>query len=497
MYNYSTRESTDIEGIRCPIDQPLDGKFQAFEILLSLCYQSLSDDESILSNYGFNSNRNLFIRILDEKLSVYLEELHLPNPNSYHYLNIYLSYIISHPSLKFRLIDLEFLTNIFAEIFRHYRRDLLLCQRFLHLFELFLRKFDQILREQFHSNDNWIHLCKLIDAFWQMTINNNSLLNQHSRKSIVQIKEILIKYQPMELDECHSICTDPSYLVRLAGYQLAGNFFYEQSFSHRLKSSYEQKQILDYFLEKTPSAMIFFHSLVSISEYLSYSITFYFLQLGLKNKLSIDLLQHILPKIPLGRILQFFHRQTSYRIKDFPWRFFSDDSKEKYQSLIFTDYFLSSASDRQELHSIYSDMKSAVIEYFPQLQANLLILLATKQEENYRDLMEKILTKTEYNRLIKLNLTKIISQILFTYANDNPQNQFFDPWSPQSILPANNWSTIQRTFEYIRQSFNGKTLIDMLLKFTVSVFESPSLINEGFLLGYRRYSSVFILEPLL
>lgn len=472
LYNYSTRESTDIEGIRCPIGQSLDGKFQAFEILLSLGYQSLSGDESILSNYDPNSNRTLFVRILDEKLCVYLEELQLPHPNSYHYLNIFLSYITRHSSLNYRLIDLEFFTNIFVEVFRHYRRDLLLCQRFLHLFELFLRNFDQILREKFHSHDHWIHLRKLIDAFWQMTMNNNPLLNQHSRKSLVQIREILMKYQPMELNECQSIFTDRSYNVRLAGFNLARHFFYEQSLDHRLKCSYEQKQILEYFLEKTLSAMIYFHSLSSISEYLSYSITFYFLRL--EKKLSIDLLQHILPKISLERILQFYHREKAGRIKDFPWQFFPNDSKEKYHALIFTDYFLSSTADRQELHSIYPDMKSTVIEYFPRLQANLLTLLANKQGENYRDLIEKILTKTEYNRLMKLNLTEIISKILVTYVNENSKNQFFDPWAPQPILPANNWSMIQQTFEYIRQTFNGKSFIEILLKFLVSLFEYPS-----------------------
>ena len=516
LYNYSTRQSTekkstDIEGIQCPIDQPLDGRFQAFEILLSLSYQSLSNDESsptFLFNYGLNcqSNRNLFLRILDEKLSFYLEELKLPNPISYQYLNIYLSYITSHHSLAYRLVDLEFVTNIFAEIFRYYRRDLLLCQRFLSLFECFLRTFDGILREKFHTNDHWIHLRKLIDAFWQMTSNKNSLLNQYSRKSIVHIKQILINDQPMDIDECHSIFNDSSYIVRLAGYQLAGNLFYEHV---RLKSSNEQKEILDYFLEKTPSALIFFHSLLSISEYLRYSITCYFLRLALDNHLSLALVQHLLPrKISLGPILQFYHRQTSYAIKDFPWHFFDTvDSKEKSQALILTNYLLSSMSDRQELHAIFPEMKSTVIEYFPQLQANLFVILAKKQGENYRDLLEKILTKNEYNRLIKSNLTKILFQIFLTYSNDNQTNPFFDPWAPQPILPANNWTTIKHTLEYIRQILTGKTFVEILLKLTdmgeillslsSNLFSTDSLHEELRLLDVLSLFLTDILLPSL
>lgn len=479
LYNYSTRQSTekkstiDIEGIHCPIDQPLNGKFQAFEILLSLCYQSLSDEgfsssPSFLLDYGLNcqSNRNLFLRILDEKLSLYLDELQLPNPISYQYLNIYLSYLNSHSSLTYRSVDLELVMNIFSEIFRSYRRDVRLCQRFLSLFECFLRRFNGILHEKFHSNEQWIHLRKLIDAFWQMTINQNQYLNQYSRKSIVNIKQILINEQSIEINECHSIFNDSSYIVRLAGYELTRNLFYTDL---RLKSSNEQKEILDYFLDKTPSALIFFHSLSSISEYLRYSITFYFLRLTLENKFSDGLFQHLLPNVSMGPILQFYQWQTPFKLQDFPWHLFAMDSKEKSQSMIFANYFLSSPADRQELHASFSELKSAVIEYFPQLQAKLLIILTKKQGENYRDLIEKILTKVEYNRLIKLNLTKILSQILLTYCNDDQTNPFFDPWSPQPILPANNWTSIKHTLEYIRQIINGKSFIEILLKLTVSI----------------------------
>jgi len=517
LYNYSTQEftlkkSSYIEGVQCPLDNhPSDDKFQAFEILLCLCYQALHDEQyysnSFLLNYcsNYQSNITLLIRILDEKLSIYLEELSLPDPISYQYINKYLCHICLNSDqydLNFRLNDFEFLCNIFAQTFRAYRRDLLLCQRFLYFFEYFHRIFYEIIREKFSSHQNWIHLKKLFDAFWQMTMNRNSLLNQHSRKSIIQMKQILIQDEEIQFNDCENLCHDSSYFVRLEVYKLCLNLFYEnspmnfnesfnedekfsliiQNFStkkFRLKSSNEQKKILEYFLEKNSSDILLLYYLSNISEYLSCQINFHFIKLGLDKKLSENLLRHILPNnISIQSILQSYHQQSSNQTKDFPWQFFNINSREKYHSFIFSTYFLSSISDRQQLYAVFPDMKSSVMEYFPQLQAILLPILAKKlkQAEENRQFIEKIITKTEYNRLMKQNLTMIILHILLTYSNDQ-QNEFYDQWLPEPILPANNWTIIRHTFEYIKQIMNGKTFIEILIKLTVSIFQIP-LKNE-------------------
>jgi hypothetical protein len=247
----------------------------------------------------------------------------------------------------------------------------------------------------------------------------------------------------------------------------------------RLKSSNEQKKILEYFLEKNSSDILLLYYLSNISEYLSCQINFHFIKLGLDKKLSENLLRHILPNnISIQSILQSYHQQSSNQIKDFPWQFFNINSREKYHSFIFSTYFLSSISDRQQLYAVFPDMKSSVMEYFPQLQAILLPILAKKlkQAEENRQFIEKIITKTEYNRLMKQNLTMIILHILLTYSNDQ-QNEFYDQWLPEPILPANNWTIIRHTFEYIKQIMNGKTFIEILIKLTVSIFQIP-LKNE-------------------
>ncbi len=77
---------------------------------------------------------------------------------------------------------------------------------------------------------------------------------------------------------------------------------------------------------------------------------------------------------------------------------------------------------------------------------------------------------------MKQNLTMIILHILLTYSNDQ-QNEFYDQWLPEPILPANNWTIIRHTFEYIKQIMNGKTFIEILIKLTVSIFQIP-LKNE-------------------
>jgi len=479
LYNYSTQEfsiktSSHIEGIQCPIDNQYDDKFQSFEILLLLCYQAIHDEQYISNRYllksclNYQTNFYLLIRILDEKIYFYLEELLLPNPISYQYINKYLTFIcLNNNNLIIRENDFEFISNIFSQLFRIYRRDIKIFQQFIYLFYLFLKKFYQIIKIKFIKNDNWIHLKKLIDAFWQMTINKNNLLNNQIRKSIIQIKQILINNEEILIEDVEKILNDSSYFVKLEGYKLCLNLFYQNQF--HLKSSEEQKKIFQYFLSKNSLTILFVYYLSNISEYLSYETTFYLIKLGLENKISKNILQHILPNISIQLIIQYYHQQLSYQIKDFPWTFFNHiNSIDMYNSFIFSTYFLSSKSDRQQLNSIFPDIKSSIIEYFPQLQANILPLLANKnkQAEENRQLMEKLITKNEYNRLIKQNLTMIIYHILLTYSNDQ-QNQFYDKWAPEPILPAYNWEIIKNTFDYLKQIINGKTFIDILIKLTV------------------------------
>jgi len=326
-----------------------------------------------------------------------------------------------------------------------------------------------------------------------MTINKNNLLNQSIRKLIIQIKQILINDEEILLDEIEKIFNDSSYFVRLEGYKLSLNLFYENnqinfdgllnenerlpfenlSNQVRLKSSEEQKKIFEFFIKKNSLSSFFLYYLSNLSEYLSYQTTFYLIKFGLEKKLSKNLIQHILlPNVSIELIIQYYHQQLSYQIKDFPWQFFKNiNSIEQYNSFIFSTYFLSSTSDRQQLYSIFSDIKTSIIEYFPQLQAYLLSLLANKlndykQTEENRQLIEKMITKNEYNRLIKQNLTMIIFHILLTYSNDQ-QNQFYDQWMPEPILPAYNWTIIRNTFDYIKQILNGKTFVDILMKLTV------------------------------
>ncbi|CAF1289857.1 unnamed protein product [Rotaria sordida] len=523
LYNFATQEiskkkSTDIEGIQCPIDNLSDDKLpliQAFEIMLLLCFQALYDQEyssnSFLLEYCLNyqSNINLLIRILEEKIYLYIEELSLPDPISYQYINKFLSHICLNKFqyyLNIRQNDFDYLTNLFSQSFRIYRRDILLCQRFIYLFYLFIKIFYKKIQEKLFSNENWLHLKKILDVFWQMTINKNNLLNNHIRKLIIKIKQILINDEQITFDDIQIILNDSSYFIRLEANKLCLNLFYENNSNqlininsqnqyenindqsslgiyfgyieiskdfllnnqYRLKSSDEQKKIYQYLIEKNSSSILLFYYLSNISEYLLRQISFHLIEFGLKNKISKHIIKHILQNIPIESIIQYWHKQSLYKIKDFPWEFFNINSIEQYNSYLFSIYFLSSLTDRQQLDSIFHDIKSSLIDYFPQLQAYLLPLLANKindykQAEENRQLIEKIITKNEYNRLMKQKLTIIILHLLLTYWN-NEENEFYDQWLPEPILPAYTWSILKKTFDYIKQIMNGKTFSELLIK---------------------------------
>ena len=122
------------------------------------------------------------------------------------------------------------------------------------------------------------------------------------------------------------------------------------------------------------------------------------------------------------------------------------------------------------MNSIFRDIKSALIEYFPEVQAFVLPLLANQQAEDQQQLIEKFLPKTEYNRLMKQKLTKIILQLLLTYSNKNQLNEFYDQWAPQPILPIYDWITLKNTFDYIKQIMNAKNFVELLIKSAVSFF---------------------------
>ena len=241
---------------------------------------------------------------------------------------------------------------------------------------------------------------------------------------------------------------------------------------YRLKTSNEQEKIYQYLIEQNSSSILFLCYLSTISEYLSRKVTFHLIEFGLKNRLSEYTIKHILPtNVPIQSIIQYWHRQSSYKLKDFPWNYFHIDSIEQYYSFLFSTYFLASFNDRQQLDSMFHDMKSSLIEYFPSIQAHLLPLLANRNKSNsyieeIQSLIEKIITKIEYNRLMKHKLTTIIFNLLLTYWN-NEENEYYDSWLPEPILPAYNWSILRNTFNYIKQIMNAKTLTELFIKSTV------------------------------
>jgi hypothetical protein len=483
LYNFATQELSikklaDIEGIQCPIDNQSEDKIsliQSFEILLHLCFQALHDQQyssnSFLLKHSLNyqSNLTLLIRILDEKIYFYLEELSLPDPISYEYLNKFFSHLCSQSDFNIRQNDFELVTHLFSESFRIYRRDIRLCQQLFIFFRLFIKNFYKKIRDQFFSNDNWLHIKKILDAFWQMTIHKNILLNNSTRKLIIEIKRILNQDEEINLDDIQLILNDSSYFVRLEAIQLCLNLFYENK---NLKSSDEQNKICQNLIENNSLSILLFCYLANTSEYISRQIAFHLIQLGIEKKLSGNIIKHILPKnVPIQAIIQYYHQQLSYEIKDFPWEFFNMNSMEQYNSFIFSTYFLSMGKDRQQVNAMFSDIKSSLIEYFPEIQAYLLPLLANRTKENiraeeHRQMIEKLITKTEYNRLMKQKLTMIILRLLLTYWN-NKENQFYDQWAPQPIIPAYTWSILKNTFEYIKQIMNAKIFIELLIKSAV------------------------------
>lgn len=391
----------------------------------------------------------------------------LPNPISYQYYYRYLSFICQSKKHLIRLNDFEFLSNIFSELFRIYRRDKILCQELIKNLELFLEIYSN--NDLFLNNQNWIHLKKLIDAFWQMTINKNNSLNNSIRKYIIQIKNIFIQNEDILYDDIEKLFHDSSYFIRLETYKYSLNLFYHQN--SLLKSSKDQKEILNYFQRKKFLNILFLSYLLNISEYLTYEISFYFIQMNLDKK---QISNNLIPNKSIELIIQYYQQRLTNHIKDFPWKLFHFiQTKDVYNSFIFSTYFLSTTSHRQQLNAIFPDMKSSLVEYFPQLQAFILPILANKlnnykQMEENRQLIEKMLTKNEYNRLIKQNLTMIIYHILLTFSN-NQQNEYYDQWAPDSIQPTFHWDIIINTFDLIRLSTNGKSFIDVLIKLTVSI----------------------------
>ncbi|CAF4644588.1 unnamed protein product [Rotaria sp. Silwood2] len=275
----------------------------------------------------------------------------------------------------------------------------------------------------------------------------------------------------MNLQNQHENIEDRSSLGIFLGHiDISKDFLLNNQY--RLKSSNEQKEIYQYLIEKNSSSILLLYYLSNISEYLLRQISFHLIEFTFKNKLSKHIIKHILKNIPIESIIQYWHKQSLYKIKDFPWEFFNINSIEQYHSYLFSTYFLSSLTYRQQLDSIFHDTKSSIIEYFPQLQAYLLPLLANKindykQAEENRQLIEKILTKNEYNRLMKQKLTMIILHLLLTYSN-NEENEFYDKWSPEPILPAYTWPILSNTFDYIKQIMNGKTFSELLIKSAVS-----------------------------
>lgn len=460
LYNYSIDESSSS-----------NDKYQSFEILLYLCYQALIDEEtaskSFLVNYSstYETNRNLLIRILDQKLSIYLEELSLPSSVSYRYLQIYLSHC-SRNSFSLRLNDFECLLNLYSQLFRVYRRDIVICEEILINLKNFLTNFFVQIQEKFSSNDDWQHFRKLIDAFWQMTLNKNSSLNSSIRLQIIQIKQILFQDDEIRLNDIDKLANDPSYFVRIQTYRLAKNFFYENQ-SQLLKPMNKHKEIFDYFKEKHLLTDQFRYYLSDLSEYLSGQITYDFVKMFFNKQISKNLLRHILNSNSIESVLQHYQKDSKYSIKDFPWDIFEKIIPEKFYCRIFSNYFF---ADRSQLNSMFPDMKSAILKYFPQIQANLFVC-SLKNNENQqkinecRQFIEQLMTKTEYNRLIKQNLTKIIYFLLISFVNDQ-QNEFSDSWAPEPIQPANTWTQIRHTFEYIKQILHAKTFIDILLKLT-------------------------------
>jgi hypothetical protein len=129
-------------------------------------------------------------------------------------------------------------------------------------------------------------------------------------------------------------------------------------------------------------------------------------------------------------------------------------SIEDYYPFIYSTYFPSSFDARDQLDRLFPERKSALIEYFAEIQARLLPLNAgqtrdRKQLDEHRQVIEKLVNKTEYLRLIKQKMTKIVLCLLLTYWN-NDDNDSFDPWKPEAIAPAYSWLILRKTFDHLQ-----------------------------------------------
>ena len=445
----------------------------------------------------------------------YLEELPLPDPISYGYLDRFFSYVLSNRFqyyFNIRQNDFEFLSNLFSQSFRTYRRDIRLCERSIFFLERFIELLYGTIREQLLSNTHWIHLKKIIDAFWQMTVTRNSSVNAQIRRSMLRIKQLMMQEETITIDDMQPLLDDPSYWVRSEAHLLCRHVFYEHASTEssrmddsssknddndeesraslgiylgrreiskaspsnherRLKSSNEQEKIYRQLMEKNSTSILFLRCLADVSEYVSCQVTFRLVELGMEGKVSTSVMHNILPKVRMESILQSWHRHSSYSIAQFPWEYFPRLSRESFDAYVCSTYAFSSPSDRQQLERLFPDLKASVMDYFPQLQAYLLPLTATKTKESRQvdensQWVEKRLGKTEYNRLMKQRLTMITLHLLLTYWN-NQENEFHDPWKPEPIQPAYSWAVLLNTFDYMKQVHNTKTFADLLIKSAV------------------------------
>ena len=466
----------------------------------------------------------------------YLEELPLPDPISYGYLDRFFSFVLSNQYqyyVNIRQNDFEFLSNLFSQLFRTYRRDIRLCERLVFFLERFVDLLYGTIREQLLSNSYWIHLKKIIDAFWQMTITRNSSVNAQIRRSMTRIKRLMMQEESLAIDDIQPLLDDPSYCVRSETNLLCRHVFYEYASiessrmddsssknddneeesraslgiylgrreiskasslinERRLKSSNEQETIYRHLMEKNSTSVLFLCSLSDVSEYVSCQVAFRLVELGMEGKVSATVIQNILPKVRMESILQSWHQHSSYSMAQFPWEYFPRISRESFDAYVFSTYAFSSPSDRQQLERLFPDLKASLVDYFPQVQAYLLPLTATKTKKSRPDddnypWMEKILGKAEYNRLMKAKLTMITLHLLLTYWN-NEKNEFHDPWKPEPIQPAYSWSVLLNTFDYMKQLHNTKTFADLLIKSAVRTYVVRGHIEIGHFTEHRPWA---------
>ena len=242
---------------------------------------------------------------------------------------------------------------------------------------------------------------------------------------------MLINEEEISREELQSLLDDPSYCVRLEANRLCLHLFDQSngeqlmmeaedhaslgvffdttgtSDDRRLKTSNEQEKLYRSLMEKNSTSLHLLCQLAPRSEYLSRQVAFRLIELNMEHKLSTELLQHILPAVPVEALLQSWQRQTAYSINDFPWTSLSVTSIEDYYPFIYSTYFLSSSDARDQLDRMFPERKSALIEYFAEVQARLLPLNASqsrdrKQLDEHRQSIEKLVSKTEHLRLMHI-----------------------------------------------------------------------------------------------